>query len=135
MTNKTKKCSVCGKEFKGWGNNPYPLKRSECCNECDTNIIIPLRLFFLPTNKNYILIIYENGKIETKKYDKEVPLETLQQIVDGYIQLYPHENNGFYYLVDEEGLLKNKSNNLLAKELLNINAVGNVVVIPNNLLK
>lgn len=42
---KKKICCICGKEFEGYGNNPYPLKNEgECCDECNTNFVIPARL-------------------------------------------------------------------------------------------
>ena len=31
-------CCICGKEFKGYGNNPYPVNKEEgarCCDECN----------------------------------------------------------------------------------------------------
>lgn len=35
------KCVVCGKEFEGFGNNPYPLAdKGECCDNCNTKVII-----------------------------------------------------------------------------------------------
>ena len=37
-------CCICGKEIKGWGNNPYPVKENgECCDECNTKYVIPAR--------------------------------------------------------------------------------------------
>lgn len=40
-----KKCCLCGKNFIGWGNNPYPLKRDGlCCNKCNNEKVIPTRL-------------------------------------------------------------------------------------------
>ena len=33
-------CCICGKEFEGLGNNPYPLKEEErCCDECNKQVI------------------------------------------------------------------------------------------------
>lgn len=40
-------CCLCGKEFIGWGNNPYPLAEGEddrCCDECNYTKVIPARL-------------------------------------------------------------------------------------------
>lgn len=34
---------LCGKPYKGWGNNPYPLELDMVCDECNMNVIIPLR--------------------------------------------------------------------------------------------
>lgn len=42
--NEKKKCSICGKEFTGYGNNAYPINNGTCCNECNTNVVIPARL-------------------------------------------------------------------------------------------
>lgn len=35
-------CCICGKPFKGFGNNPYPLVKEQgarCCNECNMKVI------------------------------------------------------------------------------------------------
>ena len=37
---KKQKCILCGKEFKGYGNNAEPLKKGVCCNECNLKVII-----------------------------------------------------------------------------------------------
>lgn len=40
-----KKCCICGKEFEGWGNDPYPVKNErECCDECNYKYVLPARL-------------------------------------------------------------------------------------------
>lgn len=36
------KCCICGKIIKGYGNNPYPLDKTEgavCCDECNMKVI------------------------------------------------------------------------------------------------
>lgn len=38
----TQKCCWCGKEFTGYGNNPYPLVKEQgarCCDECNEIVI------------------------------------------------------------------------------------------------
>lgn len=45
---KTFICCICGREFWGYGNNPYPLCHkddydSRCCNDCD-NLVIQSRI-------------------------------------------------------------------------------------------
>lgn len=35
-------CCICGCEFEGYGNNPYPLVNDEevrCCDECNWKVI------------------------------------------------------------------------------------------------
>jgi DNA-directed RNA polymerase subunit RPC12/RpoP len=34
------KCIICGKEFKGKGNNAMPLANGRCCNICDSKVIM-----------------------------------------------------------------------------------------------
>ena len=46
------KCCICGKEFDGYGNNPYPVgkyfdyldEEERCCDECNDSIVIPVRI-------------------------------------------------------------------------------------------
>lgn len=41
------KCCICGKEFNGYGNNPYPLtnnKEDRCCDACDLKYVVIARL-------------------------------------------------------------------------------------------
>lgn len=51
-----KKCCLCGKMFKEWGNNPAPLADSKdsCCDDCNLKKVIPARLkkFYSETKKN-----------------------------------------------------------------------------------
>ncbi|MBR3697560.1 MAG: hypothetical protein IKM97_04810 [Clostridia bacterium] len=39
-----KYCSIYGKEFEGWGNNARPVNEGTCCDNCNTNIVIPRRI-------------------------------------------------------------------------------------------
>jgi hypothetical protein len=39
------KCVLCGKIIFGWGNNPSPLAtKGECCEMCNTTLVIPARI-------------------------------------------------------------------------------------------
>lgn len=47
---KTFVCSICGREFTGWGNNPYPVTKGEndrCCDDCNESKVIPARIYAL----------------------------------------------------------------------------------------
>ena len=38
-------CVICGKEFKGYGNNVAPIKKAGvCCNRCNIKYVIPMRI-------------------------------------------------------------------------------------------
>ena len=37
-------CCICGKRFKGYGNNPDPIKKEgHCCDDCNVKVVIPAR--------------------------------------------------------------------------------------------
>ena len=37
-------CVICKKQFEGFGNNPYPIKKEgRCCDECNNNEVIIAR--------------------------------------------------------------------------------------------
>lgn len=47
-------CCICGEEFEGFGNNPYPLVKEEgarCCDECNDAVVIPARIEALNEDK------------------------------------------------------------------------------------
>lgn len=38
-------CCICGKEFEGFGNNPYPVKsEGKCCDKCNEEVVVPERI-------------------------------------------------------------------------------------------
>lgn len=41
---KSYRCPLCGKSFKGYGNDPWPIVTDRVCSECDWKVIIPLRI-------------------------------------------------------------------------------------------
>ena len=46
------RCVICNEYYTGWGNNPDPVKNyGECCNDCNTNAVIPARLGHIINNK------------------------------------------------------------------------------------
>lgn len=47
-------CCICGEEFEGFGNNPYPVNKDEnarCCDVCNDIVIIPARIEALNEDK------------------------------------------------------------------------------------
>ena len=40
-----KTCCICKNKFKGWGNNPWPVKdKGVCCDQCNWLYVISARL-------------------------------------------------------------------------------------------
>lgn len=55
MNNEVKKCCICGMNFTGWGNNPWPVVKDEdatCCDDCDAMYVIPARIKEMFGDKN-----------------------------------------------------------------------------------
>lgn len=130
------KCSICNKSFNGKGNNSEPFKREKCCDECSLDIVVPLRIFLNGYNFNNLMIIQPNGKIKYNKLrDNKISLKQLQRLLKGIIEFYPKKDELFFYVVDEEGLIKGKQINKLAYELFDIKIVGDLLVIPKELIK
>lgn len=39
------KCCICGEEFEGYGNNPWPvMEDGRCCDDCNHDYVVPARL-------------------------------------------------------------------------------------------
>jgi hypothetical protein len=37
-------CSICGVNQYGWDNNAAPVNDGRCCGDCNTYVVIPLRM-------------------------------------------------------------------------------------------
>ena len=37
-------CSICGKQYLGYGNNAWPINEGKCCDECNNKIVLTARL-------------------------------------------------------------------------------------------
>ena len=71
------KCCFCGKEIEGYGNNPHPVggyigqgggADDRCCDECNSRIVIPVRLSEMGFRKS--VIEYVKGELEEIKEEK-----------------------------------------------------------------
>ena len=124
-----KKCDLCGNKFEGPGHNPAPFNRDICCDECNNNLVLRLRLYLTGTEPNTLLVIEPNGTLIYVDLEGDTAsLKELQRLVGGYIEVYPKEDENFVFIVDEEGLIKHKPYNVLVKELFDIDVVGPLVL-------
>ena len=129
------KCAICGKEIKGIGHNPSPFSGTRCCDEYNKYVIIA-RGFLSGLQTNMIMILGTDNSVsfQLNRTKENVTLKELQKWVGGFIEMYPLEDEKFYYIVDEEGLLKEKPYNELANDLFGIDVVGNLLVVPKQLM-
>ena len=129
------KCSICGKEIIGTGNSTAPLQRGKCCDECNFKKIVPIRMYLNGMNKNQLLVLNTDGTFQITEKMDEAPLKLLQDLVGGYITLYPSPIADMLFICDEEGLLKRRELNELAIEIFGVKIVGNLVICPKDLFK
>jgi hypothetical protein len=40
LDQRLKKCSICGEEYWGYGNNAEPINSGRCCDECNAEVVI-----------------------------------------------------------------------------------------------
>lgn len=51
--NKKQVCCICGKEIKGYDNNPAPYKnRGRCCDKCNRDYVLPSRMYLMGLGAN-----------------------------------------------------------------------------------
>lgn len=67
-----KLCCICGEKFTGFGNNPYPLTddvNARCCNECNSEYVIPARILNIKPDEKEKIKSLINGELQIE--DKE----------------------------------------------------------------
>ena len=63
-----KKCVLCGKVYRGWGNDAWPLADGYCCDKCNNEKVIPARIAQMYGTKNESNLNEEdNGKEYRRK--------------------------------------------------------------------
>ena len=78
-----KRCCICGKEFEGWGNNPWPVKSSgECCDTCNYEVVLPARIRGLEKS------ISKKDSIKDAAINVEAILTELVESEEDAIKLY-----------------------------------------------
>ena len=43
-THRKKVCSICYRVYTGYGNNAQPVNNGRCCDNCNSNYVIPMRI-------------------------------------------------------------------------------------------
>ena len=131
-----KKCSICKKQFDGHGNNPSPFSGETCCDECNQNYVVPLRVYQITKEPKNAILFRENGTVTTITPKNEYfTLSELQSLVEGYIELYPARYRDHLIICDEEGMIKHKKRNESFRALTGIGLLGNVLLCPERIFE
>ncbi len=48
---KEKICSICKNTYTGLGNNAIPINSGRCCDKCNKDIVVPIRLGIIVRSK------------------------------------------------------------------------------------
>ncbi len=102
-------CPICGKQYEGYGNNAQPVNEGRCCDECNSRLVIPFRMYsrrvqeikksgesevFEVKSKNYGDVIYYYVKGEQvltdckKMFVRDVTLKRLKSTIKKLDALY-----------------------------------------------
>lgn len=130
------KCSICKKIIEGNGNNPSPFGGEVCCDECNKQYVVPLRIYQITKEPKNAVLFNENGTVTTvTPKNKYFTLKEIQTLVGGYIEIYPARYLNHLIICDEEGLLKHKKRNQSFRLLTGIGLLGNVLLCPEGIFE
>ena len=127
-------CGICAKDIVGHGNNSDPINCGLVCDDCNIDYVIPLRIFMSGYLDNHILVVRADDTIDIETVRNRNLLKQLQTIVGGRVETYPKEDDKFVFMVDEEGVIKNKEYNMLAKLIFDIDVYGDLAVCKYELI-
>lgn len=89
------KCCLCGQEFEGFGNNPWPLNNDEnarCCDKCNAEKVIPARIMQAYSKKEDI----KEGEY-SDIYGEEVDYTDMRKLITALREICDKaENDGFH---------------------------------------
>jgi hypothetical protein len=115
----------------GDSHNAHPIGNEECCSDCNSSRVVPLRLFLSGIYQNKALVLNTDNSIAfIKPKGTTFELDELQEQVKGYIEVYPLRIPGHIVLVNEEGIIHNMEFNHLADRVFGMKAVGPVMICP-----
>ncbi len=81
-------CCICKLPIDGFGNNPAPFKGNRCCDKCNQNYVIPLRIYSISKEPTSAVLFKTDGTVSTiKPKNRYFTLKELQDLVDGLIQI------------------------------------------------
>ena len=103
-------CCICNQKIKGWGNNPDPIPGDECCDKCNNEIVVPIRIFLNCMYKGYLAELTPNNQVGCNYYFK-------------------HLYKDFLFLVDEDGDLKHLEKNTIANEMFGLDICGTLLIL------
>lgn len=100
-----KTCSICKKRFTEYGNNPKPFKRNSCCDQCNNQVVLPMRIFENQDEIRYAMLFKADGTLRrVNPKDEYFTLKELQSLVRGLIELYSNQHNDHLIVCNEKDL-------------------------------
>lgn len=145
--NKTKICSICGKPFTTYGNNPKPFNVNEvCCDYCNTEYVIMTRRFLMDYEFDSIALAITNNHLYTFGRDKNRKLNISEifkalsrdnfKYSDKHLKMIDvNINDKKYKMIFSDYDMNELFPNNLAKKLISDNiAINGIVLICKSLI-
>lgn len=81
-----KTCCICGKEFEGYGNNPYPVMSGDktCCNECNDEIVVFTRQLYYPEGYDSKNVVFKVTPEADQLSEYKTVLEDIKSASDHF---------------------------------------------------
>ena len=97
-----RECVICGREFSGYGNNPWPVMQTgTCCDECNFDVVLPARM------------AGNTRKVKTKDSLKDIEalIASEKEAIDLYTNAIRNAGDGIEKSIYEE-ILKDERDHL-----------------------
>ena len=89
------KCVICGEEYEGYGNNPYPVKDyGKCCDKCNLEKVIPARINALKPTKDsfsWVDALINSEKSAVDEYRQAIKETDNEHFVEVYSHILAEE--------------------------------------------
>lgn len=101
------------------------------CVDCHKRYINPIRKFL--RESKYMMLIKTNYELKLIDISNEkFNIRKIQELIGGYIEIFSYKNEKYFVLVNEDGINLRLEINNLAKDIFDIYAFGNIVIIPKD---
>lgn len=129
-----KRCDICHKKFSEYPNNPSPFSGRLCCDKCNNELVIPIRIYESLENPRTAMVFKTNGTLkQVKPKDGHFTTKELKTLVRGKFAVYPHEINNHLIICNERVIQTRLGENLLFHQYARLTLVSDIVLCPKSL--
>lgn len=131
-----KRCDICHKRFSEYPNNPSPFSGRLCCDKCNFEIVIPMRIYESLENPQTAMLFKTDGTLkQVKPKDRHFTIKELKTLVRGKFSIYPHEINNHLIICNEKVIQTRLGENHLFNQYARLTLVSDVLLCPKTRYK